>query len=381
MHLAYGRHLAYCTNALRGEGWAETFETLRTQVLEVKRLVCPEGEAFAIGLRLGDLASRELAGDRVKRDEFRRWLEGNGCYVFTINGFPYGRFHGGRVKEQVYVPDWTTRERVEYTVRLCELLAEWLPVGVAGSVSTVPGSFKGFADVDEDRMLRNLRTCGERVARIGERAGRTLSLALEPEPLCWIENTAETVRFFERLGGGLPIGVCFDACHFAVEFEGVRGALEALTAAGVPICKLHLSSALTLRPTAGALKALRGFADPVYLHQVVVRGGEGGRLRRFRDLDEALGREDALELGEEWRVHYHVPLHAPPVMGELGTTGEELVGALDWLKGYPGVCPHLEMETYTWEVLPPEWRAARVEEQIAKEYAWTLARLRERGLA
>ena len=66
--------------------------------------------------------------------------------------------------------------------------------------------------------------------------------------------------------------------------------------------------------------------------------------------------------------------------GAWETTADELLGALDWLAAHPGVCPHLEMETYTWEVLPAALRAGRVEDQIAREYAWTLARLRERGL-
>ena len=271
MRLAHQRHLAYCTNALRGESWSDVFAALQTHVLAVKRLVCPAGEPFAIGLRLGDLASRQLAADRAERDAFRRWLGENDCYVFTVNGFPFGRFHGTRVKEQVYVPDWTTGARLEYTVRLFELLAEWLPEGVEGSVSTVPGSFKEFAGVDEAVMRRNLRACGEQIARIGERADRRLSLALEPEPLCSIENSEETVGFFERLGGGLPIGVCFDTCHFAVEYESPREALDTLSAAGVPINKVHLSAALKTRATAGARAALGSFVDAVYLHQVITR--------------------------------------------------------------------------------------------------------------
>ena len=381
MRLPHQRHLAYCTNALRGEGWAETFAALRTHLLAVKALVCPAGDPFGLGLRLGNLASGELAADPAARDGFRRWLDENGCYVFTVNGFPYGPFHGTRVKEQVYAPDWTTRERLEYTCRLGGLLAEWLPAGVPGSVSTVPGSFKGFVGVDEAAMLQNLRACGEEFARTGERTGRELSLALEPEPLCWIENTAETVEFFGRLGTGLPVGLCFDACHFAVEHEPLRAALDALTAAGVPVCKLHLSSALKARPTPGARAALGAFADAVYLHQVIARSERDGTLTRYRDLDDALAAPAAGECeGEEWRVHFHVPLYAPPA-GALATTGDELLGALDWLADHPGACPHLEMETYTWEVLPPALHTGRVEEQIAREYAWTRARLGERGLA
>src|SRR5437763_963592 len=109
MHLPHDRHLAYCTNVHRGETWAETFAALETHTLAVKARVCPAGEPFAIGLRLSDLASRQLA-DPATLAAFRRWLEAHHCYVFTLNGFPFGRFHGVRVKEQVYAPDWTTPE-------------------------------------------------------------------------------------------------------------------------------------------------------------------------------------------------------------------------------------------------------------------------------
>ena len=379
MHLAHGRHLAYCTNIHRGEDWPETFAALRTHTLAVRARVCPPDEPFGIGLRLSDLASRQLAAEPKTRDDFRRWLEENNAYVFTINGFPFGRFHGTRVKEQVYAPDWTADARVEYTCRLFDLLAEWLPPGVGGSVSTLPGSFKGF-DADEDAMRRNLRRCAAHITRASERTGRALSLALEPEPLCWFENTAETLDFFARLGGGdLPIGVCFDACHFAVEYEPARTALEALTAAGVPVAKLHLSSALKVRPLPAVRQALRAFADDVYLHQTIIRRNGSGALTRCLDLAPALD-SSAAESGDEWRIHFHVPLHSPPGDG-FDTTTADLLGALDWLQKNPSLCQHLEMETYTWEVLPPELRSASVEEQLTREYEWTLARLRERSLA
>src|SRR5688500_7154414 len=139
MKLNYGLHLAYCTNIHRGENWPQTFDALKQYTLAVKERVCPKGP-YAIGLRLSDLASRELSDPQTLLS-FKRWLDQNHCYVFTINGFPYGRFHGGPVKEKVYLPDWTTQERLAYTNRLFDILAQLLPAGVEGSVSTVPGSY------------------------------------------------------------------------------------------------------------------------------------------------------------------------------------------------------------------------------------------------
>src|SRR5262245_38315151 len=122
MHLTHGLHLAYCTNIHRGETWAETFAGLEKFTLAVRQRVCPD-QPYAIGLRLSERAARELQGPETLLG-FQKWLRAHGCYVFTINGFPYGRFHGSRVKETVYSPDWTSPERLAYTNGLFDLLVE-----------------------------------------------------------------------------------------------------------------------------------------------------------------------------------------------------------------------------------------------------------------
>lgn len=383
MRLAHGLHLAYCTNVHRGETWDEIFAALRTHTLAVRDRVCPPGEEYGIGLRLGDRASRELAGPAALA-EFRRWLDRERCYVFTVNGFPYGTFHGAPVKESVYRPDWTDPERLAYTCRLFDLLGELLPPGVDGSVSTLPGSFKEFiAPAETEGAVRqiyaHLIQCAVHAAEVSGRTGRNLRLALEPEPLGLFENTAETVRFLQPLVETFPgqFGVCFDACHFAVEFEEPARALAAFTEAGIPIVKLHLSAAMKARDSLTTRKRLRAYADDVYLHQVAVRGGSSP-LVIYKDLDLALASE--ISPGDEWRVHFHVPLHAPPDE-TLGTTADALLGVFDWLAADPARCPHLEMETYTWEVLPLNLRTPDVIDQIVREYDWTLAHLRQRGLA
>ncbi len=408
MRLNHGLHLAYCTNVHRGETWRETFDSLKTHTLAVRERVCPRGP-FAIGLRLSCQAAKELY-DPKSILEFQRWLETNSCYVFTINGFPYGRFHGTRVKEQVYAPDWTSPERLAYTNLLFELLAKLLPAGIEGSVSTVPGSFKEWSAglrpgafgkstparrVGDRRsgsmevsIRKNLWRCVEHIAKLSERTKRRLHLGLEPEPLCLLENSAGTISFFEQLRAEHKndprldefLGVNYDCCHFAIEFEEPQNALSALAQHGIKISKIHLSSALKTQPTPEARAALAKFADDVYLHQVIARG-ENGKLQFFRDLSDALSCHPSPVTchSEEWRIHFHVPLHAP-VSPPFDNTNDHLLGTLDVLAANPKLCSHLEMETYTWEVLPPELKARSVVEQLAAEYDWTLARLKERGL-
>ncbi len=406
MRLSNGQHLAYCTNIHRGETWPEVLANLKTHVMRVRDRV-GQGRPYAIGLRLSAVAAAELS-DRSPRLDFQRWLEAENAYVFTINGFPYGQFHGTRVKELVYQPDWCTVERLDYTCRLFDLLAELLPPGVEGSVSTVPGSFKAF--IQEEAQVRqmavNLLRCADFLEKRCAKTGKVLHLGLEPEPLCYLETTPEAVAFFGRMAELRPaddswrqfLGVNYDTCHLAVEFEDPVWGLETLSREGIRISKLHLSSALRVENPAAASHLLRGFCEETYLHQVVAREPDG-TLRRFPDLPEALGslpepgattsalRPGAIpSLSQEWRIHFHVPLHGLEGEGltsegaRFGTTIDSLRSVLDWITRNPAVCRHLEMETYTWEVMPSVLRRVDVGDQIAAEYEWTLRELCNRGV-
>jgi hypothetical protein len=263
---------------------------------------------------------------------------------------------------------------------------------VDGSVSTLPGSFKAFGTDQSglNRMFDHLRELAEFLEDLSETSGRDLHLGLEPEPLCLFETTGETLKFFALMLDRFPkhpallkrIGVNYDTCHLAIEFEEPRQALKRLTDHGLRLSKLHLSSALRLKPTPSALERLALFQDQVYLHQTIIRDGDEP-LRRFTDLPDALAfaQRHPEALGEEWRVHFHVPLHAAPdESAGLLDTREGLLGALDVLAETPALCRHLEMETYTWEVLPQAMRSSDVADQLAREYAWTLDALAKRGL-
>ena len=398
MKLNHGLHLAYSTNIHRSDSWAETFHALQTHTLAVRDRVCPHAP-YAIALRLSERAAVELneADELLK---FRRWLDANHCYIFTFNGFPYGQFHGMRVKEQVYRPDWTSPERVAYTNLLFNLLAELLPAGVEGSVSTLPGSFKEFhLSMDAQKAIRqNLWRTVEHIARVSEKTGRKLHLGLEPEPLCLLESSAETIHLFDHFQAEHPrdprlaehLGVNYDTCHFAVEFEEPHNALPCLINHGIKISKIQLSSALKVNPTPEVCAELNKFSDDVYLHQVV-ECDEADNRRIFRDLPDALQQmakryQAAEAAGEteitlpEWRIHFHVPLHAPAAP-PFDNTNDHLLGTLDLLAEYPEICSHLEMKTYTWEVLPPELKSQSVVDQLVQEYEWTLGQLQARGLA
>ena len=389
-------HLTYCTNIHAGESWPEVRTALARHLPEVRRQVAPD-RPFGVGLRLSAMAAASLA-EPSAMDELKALLDESDGYVFTINGFPYGPFHGRRVKEAVYQPDWRHEERLAYSDRLADLLVELLPDDpeLEGSVSTVPGTFKPLAEAPGaiDDIARNLVRHAAHLVGIRERTGRTIALALEPEPWCYLETIDETVRFFEQhLFGAAAVrqlmdltglarsdaeaalrrhlGVCYDVCHAAVEFEDPAASLRALEAAAIGVPKLQLSAALRIAAVGPETAAqLRPFDEPVYLHQVIERRGD--RLTRHLDLPDALA-GIAGSAGTEWRVHFHVPIFLAELR-DFSTTQAFLREILARHRQQP-ISRHLEVETYTWDVLPAHYRQVDVASAIARELAWVIEQL------
>jgi sugar phosphate isomerase/epimerase len=347
--------LTYCTNIHPAIGWEAVQESLRAHGPALKARLSPDAP-FGIGLRLSGAESRELLeGDRLAR--LREWLDAEGLYVFTINGFPHGAFHGRPVKADVHAPDWRSEERVQYTLRLAEILAALLPDGEAGTISTSPLSYRAWLqDGDWDRCTAN-------VIRVGEALrGTRIALAIEPEADGALADIDDLVRWWPDALDREHVTVCFDACHSAVSYEEPRAALDALAGAGIRVGKAQLSAALRLDPS--MRDELRPFADPIYLHQVAQRGP----ARTWPDLPEAL---DAGGDGEEWRVHFHVPIFLAGY-GALQSTQDHL---REFIEQVRGVTSQLEIETYTWDVLPADLKASSVD-SIAREYEWVLDVLR-----
>ena len=376
--LSPDHHLAYCTNIHPAETWAETLHVLKNDVVAVRDRVSPN-KPFAIGLRLSAQAAGELL-EKNHLDEFRTWLESENCYIFTINGFPYGAFHGTSVKEKVYQPDWTKLARLVYTEQLFTIIDRLCPAESGGSVSTLPGSFKEF-EADEKLIFENLYSLALTIEHLSAKSGKDLHLGLEPEPLGHFENTEETLSFFERFFSWCEskdydqepirkhIGINYDTCHFALEFDDCHQSLKALTDAGLRISKIHLSNALSFDPQNNeALLAIQQFNEPTYLHQVILNTAP---LTRFKDLPEFTKPTTA----SEGRIHFHVPLYSEP-LAPLGSTLDHAEAALNYLQENPKACPHLEIETYTWGVLPGHLQKP-LTDQISSEYQWVFETVRK----
>ena len=394
MHLSGGLGaLTYCLNIHPATTWPEVRAAIAGPVAAVKARVSPDAP-FVLGLRLANVAVEALA-DPGARADLIALVHDHDLLPLTVNCFPYGPFHGTRVKEEVYQPDWRTPERLTYTNALADIMADLNPDGAWISLSTVPGTFRPLGAGAEQQMADAFVDAAAHCHRVRERTGRTVAIAIEPEPFCFLETIEQSVAYFRDhlfsdrairrmaaatgLSAGdaadaLPrhLGLCYDVCHAAVEYEDAAGSLRALRTAGVPVHKLQLSSALripTVTPDVRA--ALAPFAEPVYLHQVLSRR-DGGPTAFTSDLPEALARGRAAD-GEEWRIHFHVPVFVAET-GLFSTTQDFLAEILALHRAEP-ISPHLEVETYTWDVLPPGLAAGSVGDAIARELRWVRDRL------
>lgn len=353
-------HLTYCLNVHPGATLAEAESAILEKATRVFALLAEKVGAtgpFGLGAWFSAQAAGELAqGQRLER--LAEALRDHDLYVFTLNGFPYGRFHGARVKENVYRPGWADPARLDYTITLAGILARLLPEGVAGSISTLPVTFRPWAD--EARLqsaTRHLAEVAARLAELENASGKTIALALEPEPGCFLERADDVLDFFT--GRLLPeavrflpeatirrhIGVCLDTVHAAVVFEDPAHSVARLTENGIGVAKVQLGGALEVEVgEGGPPAALRAFADEVYLHQVTVRGPGGDRF--YLDLPDALADAPA----GRWRVHFHVPLGWQGASG-VGGTGSQVHETFIRAALNAGVT-HLELEVYTLGVLP-----------------------------
>ncbi len=389
-------HLSYCTNVHPGEGADDVLHHLSTLVSQVKSSVSPDS-AMGVGLRVAAQAASEFQSDR-RLDMLRQTLAEEDLYVYTVNGFPFGNFHRGRVKEKVYLPDWRDPRRLRYTIDLARLLAAVLPEDVEyGSISTVPCGFRSdlTGSADLEAVSANLLMAAAELARIRDTSGKTIVLALEPEPCCHLETVPETIAFFERwlytsaararlmnktgmsaasaeLATRRHLAVCLDLCHLAVEFESPRQAVRLLTASGVSIAKVQISAGLRVTRVSPSIDThLAAFDDGTYLHQVVERIDDA--LHRYVDLPDALASRRTSGSTREWRIHFHVPVFA----SEFGAVSSTRAEVDEFLALHRSRCvsQHLEVETYTWNVLPAYLREPHLPSALARELEWVRSRL------
>ena len=389
-------HLTYSTLVHPGDDWGQMWESLTTYVPKVKARIA-HNQRFGVSLRLSANSAQTLVRSATERAKLKKFLGDNDMYLYTVNAFPYGAFKGTVVKEQVYEPDWRSEERTRYTMNVAEVLADVCPADVAPSIQSAPLGFKPRVTGDDviasytDHVLR----VAAHLVELEARSGRTVTLALEPEPYCFLETTDETVDYFTRhLYSGaaaealarlahIPIseahvalrrhvGVVFDICHQAVEFENIAESLQKLVDAGIPIFKLQEAAALHMpQVTQSIVDTLKRYAKTIYLTQTVEK--KNGKLTRFLNLEDAFAAWEKDPGPREWRTHFHVPVFLDD-LGPFRTTRFAIEDALRFHKVKP-LSRQLEIETYTWDVLPDNLKTGDIVDYVCRELDWVRGQL------
>lgn len=385
--------IGYCGNVHPAHDLAELRASIERQFQTVRQLRgLHEQES---GLWISARAAAELQ-EASARANFLNLLRRAGLRLTSLNGFPYGRFHQGTVKAEVYRPDWSDPLRLEYSLQLAQLLAAALPPDCnQGVISSVPlGYATHWTSAKQQRAEQLLRQLTASLAGLHRETGKRIRLCLEMEPDCVLENTSQAIAFFSHWQATDPhhdyLALCFDVCHQAVVFEDCYQSLDRLRQAGVPVGKIQLSNALICRlPGLDAPRwelvrqALSGFAEATYLHQAKARDGQG-QLLAWPDLPEALHAETDLAQCPELRIHFHVPLFSERLLlPELNGSQSALEQTFDFLADHPGLRPVLEVETYSWGVLPAQLRPdseQALAQGIAAELRWVEQRLQHRQL-
>ena len=389
-------HLTYSTLVHPGDDWEQMWASLTTYVPKVKARFA-HNQRFGVSLRLSASSAQTLAGSAAERDKLKKFLADNGMYLYTVNAFPYGAFKGTLVKEQVYEPDWRSEERTRYTTNVADVLADVCGAGISPSIQSAPLGFKPRvtgSDVVASYTDHVLRVAAHLVA-LEQRTGCTVTLALEPEPYCFLETTDEAVDYFtHHLYSGtaaetlaklahIPIseahvalrrhiGVVFDICHQAVEFEDIAASLQKLVDAGIPIFKLQEAAALWMpEVTPAVVDTLKRYAKTIYLTQTMEK--RNGKLNRFLNLDDAIAVFEKDPGPREWRIHVHVPVFLDD-LGPFRTTRFAIADALRFHRQRP-LSRQLEIETYTWDMLPENLKAGDIVDYVCRELDWVRGQL------
>ncbi|MGB0953328.1 MAG: hypothetical protein ACPG31_08875 [Planctomycetota bacterium] len=347
--------LALCGNVFPADGPEDVLAALRGPVAQWGAGLQAAGQAapYGFGLHVSARAAEHYTASPEARLALQEAMAASKLSCWTANAFPFGDFHAAKVKEGAFLPDWTSPERVRFTLQVAELLAQLAPQdGSPLSISTCPLGY-GRSAREDARSVAHLQQVAEALQQLSQLHQRAFLLSIEPEPDGGFERgvaLAQWIAVTFPKSQHACLGICFDLCHAAVVGESVGEILSAVQATGIPIGKVQISSALAIPepPSDVTLAFLKRLTDDPYLHQV--RGLDGqGQAFAAADVPIFLDRPDAFQCSN-LRIHCHVPVSLSDFPEGLhGTPWREAVQACS----DAGIAD-FELETYTLPVLPPE---------------------------
>jgi len=351
--------LGYCTNVHSGVTFSSILENLKTYSSSVQQHF---KKTIGVGLWFSDIASREVDTNLLVDT-----LQELNLQAFTINGFPFSNFHQEVVRHSVYEPNWSKQSRLDYTIRLADILSK-ITMQSEACISTLPLGWN-TSSFTNDECAVLLHKCIDALEEIEQQSGKNIHIGIETEPGCRLQRSQELCDFVCQYFGDDErsrkyIRVCHDTCHGAVMRESAEDCVKNYINAGLRIGKVQLSSAL--KCDLSAVQNRTVLTEPKFLHQTTVANGDEVQyFEHFSDIPASITTGDC-------RIHFHVPIHLA-TFGELQTTQIDLIESIRVLKSF-GVTDW-EVETYTWSVTPSELKDGNLVNSITKELTWATKQL------
>lgn len=368
-------HLCYSLNVYPGSTLENKINIIENKIPQIRDEINWKTSPFAIGLWLDSKTIDEI--DESKTDQLKEFLNRHNLYTFTANAFPYGTFHGENVKTNVYSPDWRSLERVNYTCKVADVLCNLLADDITGSISTLPGSYSSWISDEKEISLiaQNILKVASHLKCIYKKTGKKIILAIEMEPDCLWENPGQFIAFFNKYIRqhkelAKYVGVCYDTCHQELLNNPPGSGLRMIINADITIAKIQFSAAIIAKSRKDYLETV--FQDNVYLHQTRSID-KSGKLKKYSDLQEAIKNGNT---SIPWLIHYHVPIYCDQLGGGLQAAKDEMIETLRIIKSTPEICSNIEIETYTYSILPEHLKPCSIEKSISKEYNWLIDKIR-----
>ncbi len=377
MKILENSHLCYSLNVYNEINFEDKIKVLEEKIPHLRKLITHDSSMpFALGLWLDNNSAQQLLFNDTL-EKFKQFLSSNNYYVFTVNAFPFSVFHNKKIKTDVYYPDWGMQERLNYTLKVSDILAEILPKNITGSISTLPGSYKSWVIEESHKkdIENNICKVGKHLEQIFKKTGKKIILSIEPEPDCYWESSAEFAEFYKTIEDksfSEFIGICYDTSHQELLETKPGEGLQFLIDNNIPIGKIQLSSALSATSEKAKTRLMNNFPSDIYLHQTRSFSNEGKIISKYIDLPNAFQKDDWLH---QWNIHYHIPIYCDKIKEELIAQKDELNAVIKMLNENHNICSNIEIETYTYSILPEDVKKYSKETSIAEEYLWFINKI------
>lgn len=294
--------------------------------------------------------------------------------ITSINGFVYQNFHLKNIKENIYLPDWTSKNRFLFTKNILTYTDSIAKKKEKISISTLPISYIKWVNFFLNPFIfyeatQNLKKLTMQIKKS--------HLDIEPEPFCLIESYSDFLKFKKNWIKTLIIKkneksltLCYDICHFSVIFEKQKIISKLITIDNLKIGKIQISIALkTIIHYKHVFikkltKTLTKLKKSDFLHQSIIKNYS--KIEKFSDIYFFL-KKIHLFKNKELRIHCHIPLYKKKFK-YFDSTYKDTFNSLNLIKKH-NLTKNIEIESYTYHIF---FKKFNYYKSIKKEYEKTI---------